>query len=132
MQSIPRDMTFKEKSITIKISDEEYSQLYDLARAGNMSLRDFIKSLATLLTDNKSIIDDITPNHSKKAFEDDLQNIAQILEKKQHFIDLLLRTVYSSQLRLEGQIKKHRKEAEKELKKDIDRISLIVDPSSDN
>ena len=125
-------MTFKEKSITIKISDEEYSQLYELAQSSNMNLRDFIKSLAILFTDNKSVLDDINPDDPKKDFEDRLQNLAQQLEKKQQYIDLLLRSVYSSQLRLEGQIKKHRKEAEKELKKDIDRISLMVEQSSDN
>lgn len=124
-------MTFKEKSITIKISDEEYAQLYDLAQTANMNLRDFLKSMAFLFTDNKSILDEINLNDPKKTFENSLQKIAQKLEKKQQFIDLLLRSVYSSQLRLEGQIKKHRKEAEKELKKDIERISLMVESSSD-
>ena len=125
-------MSFKEKSITFKISDKEYSKLYDLAKAEGMNLRDFIKYLALLFTDKKSILDDINPKGHKNAFEDDLQNVAQKLEKKQQFIDLLLRSVYSTQLRLEGQLKKHRKEAEKELKKDLDRISLIVETSPNN
>ena len=125
-------MSFKEKSITIKISAEEYSQLYDLAQSGNMNLGDFIKSLSLLFTDNKSILDDINPELSQKPYEEDLQNVAKQLEKKQHFIDLLLRSVYSSQLRLEGQLKKHRKEAEKELKKDLNRITLMVESSSEN
>lgn len=125
-------MPFEEKSVTVNLTNEEYSQLYRLAQSANISLRDFIRSLAILFTDNKSILDDIEPNDSKKAYEEDLQKIARQLEKKQQFLDLLLRSVYSSQLRLEGQLKKQRKEAEKELKKDLERISLMVDSTSEN
>ena len=123
-------MPYKEKSITFRVSDAEYAQLYSLAKESNMSLRDFIKSLAVLFTDNKEILETLENADIKKALEEDLQKMASRLEKHQHFIDLLLRSIYSTQLSLEGQFVKSRKEAAKELKKDMDRISYMVNPNS--
>jgi hypothetical protein len=123
-------MELKEKSISFQVSDEEYIQLYELAKNSGMSLPQFIKSQTLLFTENKSLLEEFNINDSKRTLEEDLQEMAKKLEKKQQFVDLLLRTIYSTQLRLEGQIKKYRKEAEKELKKDMDRISLIVESSS--
>jgi uncharacterized protein (DUF1778 family) len=123
-------MPYKEKSITIRVSDDEYTQLYALAKESNMSLRDFIKSLAVLFTDNNEVIEALENTDVRKGLEDDLQKMAVRLEKQQQFIDLLLRSIYSTQLSLEGQFIKYRKEAAKELKKDMDRISIIVNSSS--
>jgi uncharacterized protein (DUF1778 family) len=123
-------MPYKEKSITFRVSDDEYTQLYSLAKENNMSLRDFIKSLAVLFTDNKETLETLENAEIKKALEEDLQKMADRLEKQQHFIDLLLRSIYSTQLSLEGQFIKFRKEAAKELKKDMDRISYIVNQNS--
>lgn len=123
-------MPYKEKSITFRVSDDEYTQLYSLAKENNMSLRDFIKSLAVLFTDNKEILENLENADIKKALEEDLQKMANRLEKQQHFIDLLLRSIYSTQLSLEGQFIKSRKEAAKELKKDMDRISYMVNQDS--
>jgi len=123
-------MPYKEKSITIRVSDEEYTQLYSQAKENNMSLRDFIKSLAVLFTDNKEVKEALENTDVRKALEDDLQKMAVRLEKQQQFIDLLLRSIYSTQLSLEGQFIKNRKEAAKELKKDLDRISYIVNSGS--
>ena len=123
-------MSFKEKSITIRVSDDEYTQLYALAKENNMSLRDFIRSMAVLFTENKDILGKINNPDVKKSLENDLQKMAGRLEKQQQFIDLLLRSVYSTQLSLEGQFIKFRKEAAKELKKDVDRISYMVNSTS--
>ena len=123
-------MSYKEKSITLRISDDEYRQLYSLAKENNMSLRDFIKSLAVLFTSNKEVMETLENAEVKKTLEEDLQKMAIQLEKKQQFIDLLLRSIYSTQLSLEGQFIKFRKEAAKELKKDMDRISYMVNSGS--
>ena len=123
-------MSYKEKSITLRISDDEYRQLYSLAKENNMSLRDFIKSLAVLFTSNKEVMETLENAEVKKTLEEDLQKMAIKLEKKQQFIDLLLRSIYSTQLSLEGQFIKFRKEAAKELKKDMDRISYMVNSGS--
>ena len=95
-----------------------------------MSLRDFIKSLAVLFTSNKEVMETLENAEVKKTLEEDLQKMAIQLEKKQQFIDLLLRSIYSTQLSLEGQFIKFRKEAAKELKKDMDRISYMVNSGS--
>jgi hypothetical protein len=123
-------MSYKEKSITVRLSDDEYRQLYSLAKENNMSLRDFIKSLAVLFTNNKDVIETLDDAEVKKTLEEDLQKMAIHLEKQQQFIDLLLRSIYSTQLSLEGQFIKFRKEAAKELKKDMDRISYMVNSDS--
>ena len=123
-------MSIKEKNITISVSDEEYAQLYALAKKSNRSLRDFVRSLAVLFTDNKDLLDKLDNPDVKKTLEEDLQKMAAQLEKQQQFVDLLLRSIYSTQLSLEGQFIKHRKEAAKELKKDIDRISYMVKSAS--
>lgn len=122
-------MDLKEKSITFQISDEAYKQLYNLAKTSELSLPEFIKSFALLFIDNKSFLKHFSIEDSKNYFEDDLQKMAKQLENKRQFIDLILRSIYSTQLRLEVQFKKYRKEAEKELKKDVDRITLMVDSS---
>lgn len=123
-------MPFKEKSISIRVSDDEYTQLYALAKENNMSLRDFIRSMAVLFTDNKEVIETLEDAEVKKSLEEDLQKMATRLEKQQQLIDLLLRSIYSTQLSLEGQFIKFRKEAAKELKKDMDRISYMVNSDS--
>lgn len=125
-------MDLKEKSITFQISDEAYKQLYNLAKTSELSLPEFIKSFALLFIDNKSFLKHFSIEDSKNYFEDDLQKMAKQLENKRQFIDLILRSIYSTQLRLEVQFKKYRKEAEKELNKDIDRITLMVDSSGSN
>ena len=123
-------MSYKEKSINIRVSDDEYAQLYIMAKENNMSLREFIKSLAVLFTDHKDVMETLENAEVKKSLEDDLQKMAIRLEKQQQFTDLLLRSIYSTQLSLEGQFIKSRKEAAKELKKDMDRISYIVNSGS--
>lgn len=125
-------MDLKEKSITFQISDEAYKQLYNLAKTSKLSLPEFIKSFALLFTDNKAFLKHFSIEDSNNYFEDDLQKMAKQLENKRQFIDLILRSIYSTQLRLEVQFKKYRKEAEKELNKDIDRITLMVDSSGSN
>lgn len=123
-------MSLKEKNISIRVSDDEYTQLIALAKENNMSLRDFVRSMAVLFTNNKEVIDTLENAEVKKSLEDDLQKMAMRLEKQQQLIDLLLRSIYSTQLSLEGQFIKFRKEAAKELKKDMDRISYMVNSGS--
>jgi len=119
-------MAFKEKSITFRVTDDEHAQLSALAKTHKKSLPDFIKSLAVIFTENKEIFNSLDNPDIKKKLEGDLQSMASELEQQQRFIDLLLRSIYSTQLRLEGQFKKYRKEAAKELEKDFGRISLMV------
>ena len=123
-------MSLKEKNITISVSDEEYTQLYALAKKSNMSLRDFVRSMAVLFTDNNDLLEKLNNPDVKKTLEEDLQKMAAQLEKQQQLVDLLLRSIYSTQLSLEGQFIKYRKEAAKELKKDMDRISYMVKSAS--
>jgi hypothetical protein len=123
-------MTFKEKSITFRVTDDEYAQLSALAKTHKKSLPTFVKSLAVLFTDNKELFRSLENPAIKKGLEDDLQSMAEQLQQQQKFIELLLRSIYSTQLRLEGQFKKYRKEAAKELEKDFGRISLMVNSVS--
>lgn len=119
-----------EKSITVRFTNEEYTQLFALAKKNKMSLQNFIKSMAILFTDNNDLLAKINNPEIKKSLENDLKIMAGQLEKKQKFVDLLLRSIYSTQLSLEGQFIKSRKEAAKELKKDVDRIKYMVSSSS--
>ena len=123
-------MSLKEKNITISVSDDEYTQLYTLAKKSSMSLRDFVRSMAVLFTDNNDLLEKLNNPDVKKTLEEDLQKMAGQLEKQQQLVDLLLRSIYSTQLSLEGQFIKYRKEAAKELKKDMDRISYMVKSAS--
>ena len=123
-------MSLKEKNITISVSDDEYTQLYTLAKKSSMSLRDFVRSMAVLFTDNNDLLEKLNNPDVKKTLEEDLQKMAAQLEKQQQLVDLLLRSIYSTQLSLEGQFIKYRKEAAKELKKDMDRISYMVKSAS--
>lgn len=91
-----------------------------------MEPEDFLKSLVSLFTDNKSLQETVASTDAKNNLEEKLDYISKLLIQKQHFIDLFLRSIYSTQLRLEGQFKKYRIEAAKELEKDFDRISIIV------
>ncbi len=123
-------MAFKDKSITLRVTDDEYAQLFALAKTHKKSLPDFIKSLAELFTDNKEVFKNLENPDVKNKLESDLQSMAERLQTQQKFIDLLLTSIYSTQLRLEGQIKKYRKDAAKELEKDFGRISLMVNSAS--
>ncbi len=124
-------MAFKAKNITINVTEDEYSQLSALAKTHQKSVPDFLKSLAVLFTDNKEIINSLENPDVKNGLEKDLQLMSEQLQQQQKFTDLLLRSIYSTQLRLEGQFKKYRKEAAKELEKDFGRISLMVNSNSD-
>lgn len=115
------------KIISVSVTDDEYAQLKALAKTHQMEPDDFIKSLSLLFIDNKSLYESISNIEAKKNLEDELLKVSNQLEKKQRFIDLLLRSIYSTQMRLEGQFKKYRLEASKELEKDFERISIIVD-----
>jgi len=119
-------MAFKEKSITIRVTEDEFIQLEVLAKAHGMSLQDFVSSMSKLLTDDKALLDKISDTDVKNNLEEELTTIAESLEQKKHYLELLLRSIYSTQLRLEGQFKKYRKDASKELEKDFSRISLMI------
>ncbi|KAA3610026.1 MAG: hypothetical protein D8M58_07695 [Calditrichaeota bacterium] len=123
-------MAFKEKSITFRVTDDEYAQLSALAKTHKKSLPDFIKSISLLFTDNKEIFGQLDNPDVKNKLENDLESMADKLQNQQKFVELLLRSIISTQLRLEGQFKKQRKEAAKELEKDFGRISLMVNSVS--
>ena len=120
-------MSENTNKISVVVSSDEYNQLKALAQLQNMDLNNFIRSFLLVFIDDKDILGSISGIEAKIKLEDELQKIAQKLEKKQRFTDLLLRSIYSTQLRLEGQFKKYRLEASKELEKDFERISMIVD-----
>ena len=120
-------MSENTNKISIVVSSDEYNQLKALAQLQNMDLNNFIRSFLLVFIDDKDILGSISGIEAKIKLEDELQKIAQKLEKKQRFTDLLLRSIYSTQLRLEGQFKKYRLEASKELEKDFERISMLVD-----
>jgi hypothetical protein len=115
-----------EKSITFSVTDDDYNQLKSLAKKQGMTLAEFVKFFLLLLTNNNSLLAPLKSADVKKNLEDSLQNVSDLLEKQQRFLDLALRSIYSTQLTLEGQFKKYRKEAAKELEKDFERISLMV------
>ena len=83
-----------------------------------------------MLTLVNDLLEKLNNPDVKKTLEEDLQKMAAQLEKQQQLVDLLLRSIYSTQLSLEGQFIKYRKEAAKELKKDMDRISYMVKSAS--
>jgi len=116
-------MAQNEKNISINISKKQYAQLNAFANALNIETDVFIKKMALLFTDSEIPVSD---SEGRNDLEKNMELMANQLQKNQKFNDLLLRSIYSTQLRLEGQIKKYKKEASKELDKDFERISLII------
>ena len=119
-------MSDNKKNVAVSLTQDEFDQLKKLSATHNMEPEDFLKSLVSLFTDNKSLQETVASTDAKNNLEEKLDYISKLLIQKQHFIDLFLRSIYSTQLRLEGQFKKYRIEAAKELEKDFDRISIIV------
>lgn len=120
-------MKTKSKLINIRISPEEYEEIKRLAESHGMSLSHYIRYMATFFLSNQLDLNDLTSELSKKQLEKDLASLAKQLEKQRRYIDMLLRSVNSTALKLESQIKKLRIESTRELHKDVQRINYLMD-----
>ncbi|HGY54552.1 MAG TPA: hypothetical protein ENK44_02510 [Caldithrix abyssi] len=120
-------MDKKSKLINIRISPQEYEKIKAAASQLDMSVSQYIRYMATVLTDLPVDFSEMNESLSKHRLENDLQRITQNLERRRQQIDMLLRSVNSAALKLESQFKKFRMETAQELHKDFERIHLLVE-----
>ena len=120
-------MDKKSKLINIRISPQEYEKIKVSASKLDMSVSQYIRYMATVLTDLPVDFSDMDESLSKQRLESDLQRITHNLELRRQQIDMLLRSVKSAALKLESQFKKYRLETSQELSRDFERIRLLVD-----
>ena len=120
-------MDKKSKLINIRISPQEYEKIKVSAGKLDMSVSQYIRYMATVLTDLPVDFSDMNESLSKQRLESDLQRITHNLELRRRQIDMLLRSVKSAALKLESQFKKYRMETSQELSRDFERIRLLVD-----
>ncbi|HID39664.1 MAG TPA: hypothetical protein EYP36_09150 [Calditrichaeota bacterium] len=120
-------MDKKSKLINIRISPVEYEKIKASASKLDMSVSQYIRYMATVLTDLPVDFSEMNESMSKQRLENDLQRITHNLELRRQQIDMLLRSVKSAALKLESQFKKYRMEASQELNRDFERIRLLVD-----
>ncbi len=115
------------KRISFEVSDQVYKEIEELARKHNMPIHVFAEYMTRMF--NLSVKDVATFNipEAKNTLEKDLNAMAGNIEKQQHQLELLLRSVYSTMMRLESQFKQQRLEAAGELEKDFERIALFID-----
>jgi len=121
-----QDMT-QTKRISFEVSAPIYKEIEELARQHNMPVHKFAEYMTRMF--NLSV-EDLAPldiSKAKNNLERDLKIMSVNLEKQQHLLELVLRSIYSSLMRLESQFKQQRIEAADELEKDFERIALFVD-----
>ncbi len=115
------------KRISFEVSAPIYKEIEELARRHNMPIHKFAEYMTRMF--NLSV-EDLAPldiSKAKNTLERDLKIMSVNLEKQQHLLELVLRSIYSSLMRLESQFKQQRIEAADELEKDFERIALFVD-----
>ncbi|HED11272.1 MAG TPA: hypothetical protein ENJ10_11340 [Caldithrix abyssi] len=115
------------KRISFEVSAPIYKEIEELARQHNMPVHKFAEYMTRMF--NLSV-EDLAPldiSKAKNNLERDLKIMSVNLEKQQHLLELVLRSIYSSLMRLESQFKQQRIEAADELEKDFERIALFVD-----
>ena len=125
-------MKVKTKLINIRISPEEYEEIKKLADAHGMSLSLYVRYMATIFLSNHQDINELTAGLSKNQLESDLSALTRNLEKQRRYIDMLIRSVNSTALKLESQIKKLRIESTRELHKDVQRINYLMESEDQN
>jgi len=116
----------KSKLINIRISPMEYEKIKLAAENLDMSVSQYIRYMATVLTDLPVDFSEMNESLSKQRLESDLRRITQNLERRRQQIDMLIRSVNSAALKLESQFKKYRRETAQELHKDFERIHLLI------
>ena len=119
------------KSIHLKVSASQYEAIKTLAAEHNMSISGYLRYMATILAPyefDRHFLHD--PAH-KQQLEKDLDEMARNLEKTKRIIELIQRSVYSTALKVESQLKKTRMEAAQELEKDLERIEYLVRDNND-
>ncbi len=120
-------MDKKSKLINIRISPQEYEKIKISAGKLDMSVSQYIRYMATVLTDLPVDFSDMNESLSKQRLENDLMRIMHNLERRKQQIDMLLRSVKSAAIKLESQFKKYRLETSQELNRDFERIRLLVE-----
>jgi len=120
----------KSKLLNLRISESEYEAIKELASERNMTVSEYVRYMSTIFLPfdiNRDFLHN--PIH-KKRLEKDLELISKNLEKSKRIIELLQRSVNSTALKIESQLKKIRIEAAQELEKDIERIDYLVKTES--
>jgi len=124
-------MDKKSKLINIRISPQEYDQVKKLAEDRGMGISQYVRHMATIFLESNFQFNELSSVISKKRLEKDLLKIAKNLEQRRKHIDMLLRSVNFTALKLESQFKKYRLEAAKELDKDFQRIDYLFESSDE-
>ncbi len=120
-------MKTKSKLINIRISPEEYEEIKKLADDHGMSVSLYVRYMATFFMSNQLDLNELTSELTKNQLEKDLAGLTKQLEKQRRYIDMLLRSVNSTALKLESQIKKLKIESTRELHKDVQRINYLME-----
>ncbi|MFC2088287.1 hypothetical protein ACFLSX_01675 [Calditrichota bacterium] len=120
-------MDKRNKLINIRISPEEHSQIKSLADEREMTISQYVRYMATIF-----LMKDIDPSIHKKGFsaqqfENDLKRMSKTLDQQKKYIELMQRSLNSINWRLESQFRKLRSETEAELKKDVNRIKIMME-----
>ncbi len=122
-------MTQKLHKIKFDVPDEAYRALEQLALAHGMDVNAYSEYMTRLLTYSIKDIVQLDLANAKTRVEADLKELSVDLENERRHINLLLRSINNTLLRLEGQFKKQRIEAAREIEKDFERISYLVNPT---
>lgn len=122
-------MTKKKHTIKFDVQDEAYHALEKMALAHGMDVNAYSEYMARLLTYSIKDIVQLDLTNAKTRVEADLKELSVDLENERRHINLLLRSINNTLLRLEGQFKKQRIEAAREIEKDFERISYLVNPT---
>ena len=123
-------MTKKNHTIKFDVPDEAYRALEKMALAHGMDVNAYSEYMSRLLTYSIKDIVQLDLTNAKTRVEADLKELSVDLENERRHINLLLRSINNTLLRLEGQFKKQRIEAAREIEKDFERISYLVNPTA--
>ncbi|RMH64857.1 MAG: hypothetical protein D6677_03710 [Calditrichaeota bacterium] len=115
------------KRIAFEVSDSVYKEIEQLAAKHNMPIHTFAEYMTRMFNLSVKDVAPLNLPEAKHTLETDLKSMAHNIEKQQHQLELVLRSIYSTLMRLESQFKQQRLEAANELEKDIERIALFVD-----
>ncbi len=119
-------MTQKKHTIQFDVADSVYRELEQLALAHGMDVEAYAEFMTRLLTFSINDITKLDLTNAKSRVEIDLKQMALDLENQRRHINLVMRSINNTLLRLEGQFKKQRMEAAREIEKDFERISYLV------
>ena len=117
-------MPKNKQTISFSVDKSIYQKINHLAQEHSLSASQYSKMMTTILLKPDFELSD---RDAKNNLEEELTILSKQLEKKRHHIDLVIRSIYATILRLQSQFKKISRETYKELDQDFKRIDLMID-----